>query len=707
MNLLGAPVLVVGVGAQTAVGMTAPATAGAVRAGVAGFEKHPFVLDTKGDPMIVAAAPYLPPNLTGTNRLRELARAAAAEAMTAFAAVPGEKPPVPVFLGLPPVRPGRGEDAPPSVADRLQEGLAGVCRVARIEAIETGHAAGAMALKAAWGAVRSGTEFALAGGIDSYLDPETLEWLEANDQVHSAGPANNAWGFVPGEAAGFVLLASAVAVKRFRLIPSFELLTAATTRETKLIKTDAVCLGEGLTDLFRSLASGLAPGIRVDQLYCDQNGEAYRADEFGFAALTRRGPIPRRGIVRRPGRLLGGRWRGVRAAFSGAGRSGGPKGVCRGAHGRGVHQRGIRRAMRLGSWAAGRTGGTVMGLTIKVNGENNSLAHKGSTGISTATIPDVCKTPSPGGPVPIPYPNVAMSSDLAKGTTTVKVDGGNMAAIKGSEFSRSTGDEAGTAGGATSSTFIKEATWILYSFDVKLDGQNACRLTDKMFHNHQNTVDAAGVVQYPVSVVGTEAQLRELAKRCNESVNKKHGLCPASSRPAGRPTGDECKKLGDEKHKCCEKAIKREKKKGGLSDMESEQAYNSKNKPIAAIQGRSEVGRQGSIHQVSQQARPIGHGRYESRWCGEGGARRAEENGPSSRDLCQGPVQGGQRASVSGRRADREAAGRSPEPPNVTEAYDFKFSCKANDDIRADQQKQYTDCTGIPAKAIHHQGTKC
>ncbi len=120
--------------------------------------------------------------------------------------------------------------------------------------------------------------------------------------------------------------------------------------------------------------------------------------------------------------------------------------------------------------------------TIIIN--NLSISHKASNGVSTATIPDVCKTPSPGGPVPVPYPNVSMSSNLAKGTKTVKVDGGNMAAVKGSEYSMSVGDEPGTAGGVKSSTFKKESTWITYSFDVKMDGKNVCRLTDKKFHNH-------------------------------------------------------------------------------------------------------------------------------------------------------------------------------------------------------------------------------
>jgi 3-oxoacyl-[acyl-carrier-protein] synthase-1 len=61
-------------------------------------------------------------------------------------------------------------------------------------------------------------------------------------------------------------------------------LAAATAQETKLIKTDSVCIGEGLTALFRTLA-GVPPVVRADHLYCDMNGEPYRADEFGFATI--------------------------------------------------------------------------------------------------------------------------------------------------------------------------------------------------------------------------------------------------------------------------------------------------------------------------------------------------------------------------------------------------------------------------------------
>lgn len=119
------------------------------------------------------------------------------------------------------------------------------------------------------------------------------------------------------------------------------------------------------------------------------------------------------------------------------------------------------------------------------------LTYKTALGYSIATLPDVCKTPSPGGPVPIPYPNFANQLTLRKGTKTVKAKG-KMIAIKGSEYSISFGDEPGVIGGVKSNTFKKETSWITYSFDVKMDGRNACRHTDKKFHNHKNTVNLAG-----------------------------------------------------------------------------------------------------------------------------------------------------------------------------------------------------------------------
>jgi len=123
-----------------------------------------------------------------------------------------------------------------------------------------------------------------------------------------------------------------------------------------------------------------------------------------------------------------------------------------------------------------------MAQTTFVNGRG--IVHKGSGGMSIV-FPDVCKTPSPAGPVPIPYPNTAKAADTSGGPTTVKCDG-EMPMVKGSKYSKSMGDEPGTAGGVVSSCNRGEAEFMMYSFDVKLDGKNACRMGDPLLHNKKN-----------------------------------------------------------------------------------------------------------------------------------------------------------------------------------------------------------------------------
>lgn len=112
------------------------------------------------------------------------------------------------------------------------------------------------------------------------------------------------------------------------------------------------------------------------------------------------------------------------------------------------------------------------------------IAHKGSGGMSPI-FPDVCKTPTPSGPVPIPYPNIGQSSNTSGGPTTVKTDG-QMPMTKGAKYSLSSGDEAGSAGGVVSSKFQGSCEFMLYSFDVKFEGKNVCRLADPLFQNDKN-----------------------------------------------------------------------------------------------------------------------------------------------------------------------------------------------------------------------------
>lgn len=125
-----------------------------------------------------------------------------------------------------------------------------------------------------------------------------------------------------------------------------------------------------------------------------------------------------------------------------------------------------------------------MSQTVFVN--SRGVVHKASGGMSIV-FPDVCKTPTPGGPVPIPYPNIGKSSDTSQGPKKVTTDK-KMPMVKGAKYSRSMGDEAGTVGGVLSNVNMNVCEFLLYSFDVKFEGKNVCRLGDPMFHNKKNIV---------------------------------------------------------------------------------------------------------------------------------------------------------------------------------------------------------------------------
>lgn len=115
-----------------------------------------------------------------------------------------------------------------------------------------------------------------------------------------------------------------------------------------------------------------------------------------------------------------------------------------------------------------------------------TVVHKGSMG-QVLAMPDVCKTPAPPGPpVPIPYPNVGMSQNLLMGTVKVKVEG-QPAATKDSKIMPTTGDEAGVAGGVVSSVIKGEATFTMFSMNVKVEGKQIVRAFDLSLGNKQNT----------------------------------------------------------------------------------------------------------------------------------------------------------------------------------------------------------------------------
>jgi len=119
------------------------------------------------------------------------------------------------------------------------------------------------------------------------------------------------------------------------------------------------------------------------------------------------------------------------------------------------------------------------------------ITTKSSGGICFG-FPDVCKTPTPGGPVPIPYPNIGDLSQATKTSRSVKINGKPII-LEDSEIPISSGDEAGSIGGVISGKIKGKVTFATYSSKVKVEGKGVVRVGDTTRQNEDNAV---GTVLY-------------------------------------------------------------------------------------------------------------------------------------------------------------------------------------------------------------------
>jgi 3-oxoacyl-[acyl-carrier-protein] synthase I len=281
----GRAIQVVGLGASTPIGRSVWASAAAARAGVCGFSEHAFMVDTAGEPMRVARVASVGTRVQDARRYCQLLFPAMDEALARVReTIVRDRPRLGLALALPPVRPGRPRDLGERLPRLVAQQYPGLFTDFSI--FECGHAAGYAALDTALDRISCLTlDACIVAGVDSYLVPETLEWIEACDQFHGAGQQNNAWGFVPGEAASAMVVSSQALAAKAGVDAYGEIAGVGLARETELIKTDGVCIGAGLTRSFRAALDTLSPGERIQNVFCDLNGETYRADEYGFTAL--------------------------------------------------------------------------------------------------------------------------------------------------------------------------------------------------------------------------------------------------------------------------------------------------------------------------------------------------------------------------------------------------------------------------------------
>jgi len=117
--------------------------------------------------------------------------------------------------------------------------------------------------------------------------------------------------------------------------------------------------------------------------------------------------------------------------------------------------------------------------------------------VANSTAPDVCKTPSPAGPLPIPYPNVAETSMADPGGLVPEVTITGMPAMNlMSKIMLSNGDQAGAAGGVVSGKIMGEMAFTLGSVTVMVGGKPAVRVTSPTIHNG-TPANTIGMVSAP------------------------------------------------------------------------------------------------------------------------------------------------------------------------------------------------------------------
>lgn len=115
-------------------------------------------------------------------------------------------------------------------------------------------------------------------------------------------------------------------------------------------------------------------------------------------------------------------------------------------------------------------------------------------------FPDVCLTPTPVGPVPIPYPNIAMEPMAVPNVMNVLIMGApahNMATT----IPMTNGDNAGVNMGVASGTVMGPCRHLTAAFTVIVSGAPLARMTSMSLSNSTNCPGALIVPSQPTVLV--------------------------------------------------------------------------------------------------------------------------------------------------------------------------------------------------------------
>ena len=300
--------VIVGVGMTTAVGVSAPETAASVRARTTRFTEsqlrdrrfNRFTLAELSDEALPALAERL--NNVDQISARELRmlRLATAALRECIAPLAGSMS-LGLCLALPETKTRQTVDGA-LFLEYLAVQSGGAIDPRGSDASHIGRAGGIVALgQAALTIQHGGAQFMVAGGIDSYRDLYVLGTLDLEDRLQSI----NFDHFIPGEGAGFVLLASARAAAERRLTPLARLSAVALGFEPGHLYSDEPYRGDGLASTIAQLIDLGAIEEPVRDVYGSMNGESHWAKEWGVAAIRHKALLHPTHVMHHPADCFG------------------------------------------------------------------------------------------------------------------------------------------------------------------------------------------------------------------------------------------------------------------------------------------------------------------------------------------------------------------------------------------------------------------
>ncbi len=297
----GRNLVITGVGAVTPVGLSAPATCAALRAGISRLAAiEGWAVDgawIMANDVIGGRAPLewlsggpreekwpgherfkepLPPPEhtlieSGSARLVEMATQAMSEARAQARLANAKRHRLGLFIGL------DDQENEQPIVRALCDALD--LTVERARALRLGRSAALSALHVAAREIGEGRlDAAIVGGVDSWIRKERVDRLADADRLKTPRDSH---GVVPGEAAAFLVIEPADEAHT-RGVQAIARVRSTGDAEEATGGTDEPCQGIGLTRAIRAAIESAGGLESYPLVVCDLNGERYRALEWGL-----------------------------------------------------------------------------------------------------------------------------------------------------------------------------------------------------------------------------------------------------------------------------------------------------------------------------------------------------------------------------------------------------------------------------------------